>query len=401
MNILIVDDSSDSRLLVKSHLTAAGYIGLVMAASAREAFHLLGMDGVTDVDPVIGLILMDITMPGLDGVEACRRIKATAQLQDIPIIMVTGHHDNENLKLAFAAGANDYITKPLNKVELLARVRSALALHRETDQRKRANAELVEKNHELQQVSLAKTQILSTATHDLKTPLTSIIGYTDRLLLRQAMVGQLNERQQRYVEAISESSHMLRILIDDLLDVSSIEAGELDVAFTNLDVAQQIEAVILGMQTHFEAKRIRVVLDVPSGLCPIYAVAVRFIQVCTNLLSIACKYSPVGATVTITAKEEGEFVQIDVSDTGIGISEADQSKLFTKFFRADNSATRTESGTGLGLFIVKQLIQTHGGVIWVHSEKGIGSTFSFTLPRADVDNAQRNTPIEPNSTVKG
>ena len=181
MNILIVDDSSDSRLLVKSHLSAAGYTGLATAASAREAFRLLGMDAVTAVDAAIDLILMDITMPELDGIEACRRIKATAQLQDIPVIMVTGQHDDENLNLAFAAGATVYITKPLNKVELLARVRTALALRQEMGHRKQANAELEERNQELEQASLAKSQVLSTATHELKTPLTSIVGYVERM----------------------------------------------------------------------------------------------------------------------------------------------------------------------------------------------------------------------------
>ena len=241
MNILIVDDSSDSRLLVKSRLTAAGYTGLFMAASAREAFHLLGMDGVTAVDSSIDLILMDIVMPELDGIEACRRIRATAQLEDIPVIMVTGQQDDENLKLAFAAGATDYITKPLNKVELLARVRTALALRQEMDHRKRANAELEERNQELEQASLAKSQVLSTATHELKTPLTSIVGYVERMLIHQDTVGLLTERQQRYLETVQKNACRLQTLIDDLLDISRIETGSLQLTLVELDVGEEIQ----------------------------------------------------------------------------------------------------------------------------------------------------------------
>ena len=113
-----------------------------------------------------------------------------------------------------------------------------------------------------------------------------------------------------------------------------------------------------------------------------------------NLLSNACKYSPEGATATITAKEGPGLIQIDISDTGIGISDADQSKLFTKFFRADNSSTREESGTGLGLFITRHLIEAHGGKIWVESEEGKGTIFSFTLPQAGVENGHEDSQLK-------
>ena len=121
-------------------------------------------------------------------------------------------------------------------------------------------------------------------------------------------------------------------------------------------------------------------LNIPSSNYQVMADRVRFSQVMINLISNACKYSPVEATVTITAKESARRIQIDVSDTGIGISTANQLQLFTKFFRADNSSTREVSGTGLGLCITKHLIEAHGGTIWVESEEGKGSTFSFTLP---------------------
>jgi signal transduction histidine kinase len=300
--------------------------------------------------------------------------------------MVTGLAEAKSLEAAFDVGAADYINKPVNRVEVLARVRSALMLKQEVDVRKLAYIEL-------EQESLAKSQILSTVTHELKTPLTSIVGYSDRLLLRQEQVGQLNDRQQKYVKAIRDSSRELTVLISDLLDVSRIEAGRIEIELTNLEVRHKIEDIVQNVQTQLEEKQINLVRDMPPDSCEAKVDENRFSQIFNNLLSNACKYSSVGATVTITVKQDPDFLQFDISDTGMGISAVDQSKLFTKYFRADNTATRDESGTGLGLFITKLLVEAHGGAIWVDSKEGIGSTFSFTLPRADIDVTQMEASV--------
>ena len=217
------------------------------------------------------------------------------------------------------------------------------------------------------------------------------MGYADMLLLKQDTVGALNERQQRYLETVRKSSHRLGALIDDLLDISRIESGSLELALVALDVHEEIEDVVRSMQNQINEKQIHVVIKIPPDLSRVKADRLRFSQVVGNLFSNACKYSPAEATTTITAKERAGLVQIDVSDTGIGISKDDQSRLSTKFFRADNSSTREVSGTGLGLFITRHLIEAHGGKVWVESEEGKGSTFSFILPSADVDVTRRDT----------
>jgi signal transduction histidine kinase len=134
------------------------------------------------------------------------------------------------------------------------------------------------------------------------------------------------------------------------------------------------------MQNQVGEKQIRLKLNIPSNLGRIKADQLRFCQIISNLLSNACKYSPVGATVTVTAQEANGLIRIKVSDTGIGISEEDQARLFNKFFRADNTSTREASGTGLGLYITKYLIEAHGGDIWAESQLGKGTTFQFTWP---------------------
>lgn len=370
MSILIVDDYRNSRLMLEAMLNAGGFSDEVLtAASAHEALKHLGVEdpggNVTGVD----LILMDITMPEVDGIEACRQIKGMPHLRDIPIIMVTALNEAHNLESAFDAGAADYITKPVNQVELRARVRSALTLKREMDARKLAYIEL-------EQESLVKTQILSTVSHELKTPLTGIFAYVELL----TKIAPVDERQPRYLERIQRNARRLKILIDDLLDVSRIEAGALELSFEDLRILPEIEEVVHSLQNLINEKRTNVVLNIPSAECRVTADRLRFSQVITNLLSNACKYSPAEATVTITAKERAGLIQIDVSDTGIGISKVDQAQLFTKFFRVDNSSTQEVSGTGLGLFITNHLVEAQGGKIWVASKEGKGSTFSFTLP---------------------
>lgn len=237
------------------------------------------------------------------------------------------------------------------------------------------------KNRELEEASLAKTQILSTATHELKTPLASIVGYVDRMLLRQDTVGPLNEKQQRYMETVGNNAHRLKSLVDDLLDISRIEAGCLELSLANLDVHQEIEDSIESLRTQFQEKQIGVsFLPSSESAGMIRADQLRFAQVIGNLLSNACKYSPVGTSVTVAVRQQGDEAQIDVSDEGIGLSQEDQAKRFTKFFRADNSFTRETSGTGLGLYITRCLVEAHGGRIWVVSKEGQGATFSCLWP---------------------
>ena len=161
MSILVVDDSSDSRLLLKSILESAEYTDVLTAGSAQEAFHCLGMDDPAPDDVKIDLILIDFLMPGVDGVEACRQIKAVERLRDIPIIMITAATDPEHLKSAFAAGATDYLTKPSNQVELLARVLSGLRLKNEMDARKAREQELLEVTRQLEATNQALLHLAS------------------------------------------------------------------------------------------------------------------------------------------------------------------------------------------------------------------------------------------------
>ena len=376
-NILIVEDERGSRITLTALLEAEGF-QVIACETAQEAL------GVLTAGDSVDLVVSDLKLrdgSGLQILWALKKIKP-----DAAFILMTGHATVETAIEAVNEGAYAYHLKPLDIDALNHNIRNALHQrglsieNRELLQKLQlTNAELEENNRELEQASLAKTQILATVTHELKTPLTSIVGYIDRML-EQDRVGILNERQERYLERAQRNSWRLKALIDDLLDISRIESGSLEFAPVELDLGHEIQEVVKAMQTQIEEKQIRVLVTIPYMVNRITADRLRFSQVISNLLSNACKYSPEKATVAITAGEANGAVQIDVADTGPGISPEDQARMFTKFFRADNSQTRGTSGTGLGLFITKHIVEAQGGAIWLVSEVGKGSTFSFTLP---------------------
>ena len=396
MSTLIVDDSPHIRELFKTLLKGEGLRQDVLTAgSARAAFKYLGMDDPESASSVVDLILMDISMPDMNGIEACRWIKSTTHLRDIPIIMVTGHNQIELLDEAFEAGAMDYLFKPVNSVELRARVRAARALKLEMDRRKRSYANEFEvKNRELELAYLANTQMMSTVTHELSAPFAGITGYLDQLIEREESVGPLNERQKQYVESARTNCYRLKALVDDVLDISRVETATLDLKPIPMEVLPEVQNVVRSAKTQMQGSGVRVSVDILPDLHPVIVDRLRFRQIMSNLLSNAYKYSPKNSRVTISAETMSRHVRIDVSDTGIGISRADQSRLFAKLFRVDESSTRQVYGAGLGLFITKHLVEAHGGRIWVQSEEGKGSVFSFTLPHADVDLFTRST-LEP------
>ena len=385
MSILIVDDSVDIRNLHLKLLKDEGYTNVISASSAREAFRLLGMEDPHPLDPHVDLILMDITMPEMDGVEACFWIKAAPRLRDIPIIMVTSHIEVRYLDEAFAAGAMDYINKPVHKIELRARVCSALALKYETDRRKLAYRELEAKNRELEQASIATSKALASVTHDLNQPLTSIAGYVDLMLLHPDKLGPLNERQHRYLEKVMKSSHRIKTMVDDLMDISGIEAGNLELSTSAFEVLPELERVARSAAADLARRSVDLRIDVPQGLPPVWADRDRFNQILGSLVDNSCKYSPAGGSITMAAWADGTNIRVEVSDTGMGIAPGDQNRVFDKFFRVDRPEVRRVSGAGVGLFIARHLVEVQGGSIWVRSQDGDGATVGFALPQAPFE----------------
>ncbi|MBN1220230.1 MAG: GAF domain-containing protein [Anaerolineae bacterium] len=243
------------------------------------------------------------------------------------------------------------------------------------------NARLFE---QVKEANDAKTEFMNIASHELKIPMTSIKGYTK--LLQMGGGGMLSaEQQNEFLQIITNSVDRMARLVNDLLDVSRIEAGRIRLEITDVQMADVIKEVIEAVRTQIDKKQQQLTLDVSDDLPRLRADYNRMVQIVTNLVSNAYKYTPEGGTITVTAKpyqnEEWDGVMVTVIDTGYGMSEEDQAQLFTTFFRSADQNIRDEPGTGLGLSITKNMVETHGGELTFESKLGQGSAFTFTLPR--------------------
>ena len=388
-------------MLVANTLLEADGHSVTLCATSEDALNHIMAKRPMD------LVISDLNLPDGTGLQVLWVLKKL--VPDVSLILVTRNASVETAIEATNPGAFAYHVKPLDLDALGGSIRNALRQQRLMAQNKRlleslmqsnsdlmeANLELEDNNKKLEELSLAKSQILSMVSHDLKTPLASIVGYVDRLLLQGASVGLLNEKQQTYIGAVQKSSYRLKALIEDLLDVAAIESGVLNISVEELDVEQEVLDSLKSMQDHFTERAIQIEVEIPDGIPRVKADRVRLSQVITNLLSNACKYSPSGAMVTVTARDKPGFVQIDFSDSGPGIPEEDRSMIFTKFFRVRNPSTSEASGAGLGLYICRHIMEMFGGKIWVNSQERQGSTFSLVLPTAD------QAPVKPVSFSKG
>ncbi len=228
----------------------------------------------------------------------------------------------------------------------------------------------------------AKSDFVSNVSHELRTPLTSIVGYTG-LLLSQA-VGLLTGQQETFLQVIKTNADRLVTLINDLLDVSRIESGRLELDIRPLQIESIVQEVADMIKPQCDQKNLELITKIGPGISSVLGDKNRLTQVVANLASNACRYTPNGGSITLAAASSDGSVRVDVTDTGIGIAPEEQSKIFQRFYRVSNAAAFESHGTGLGLPITKLLVEMHGGRLWVESTPGRGSTFTFVLPAPDA-----------------
>jgi len=354
--ILVVDDQESIRKLVSMHLRKRGY-EVFSACDGHD-----GLEKALEHHPDI--IVSDLMMPGMDGIELCKRVKADKEMRETFFIMLTAKGKIEDKVQGFDSGADDYMVKPFNHHELLARVDAAMRIR------------LLQK--ELRSLSDLKDEFLGIAAHDMRTPLTVIKGWCD--LFSDNLLGELTSEQREAIAGIGQQAALMLDLINDLLDVAKIETGKVQLSLSRCNVKSIIDDYLHAQALVASKKNITLVNNVPDDLEPVWLDPERVGQVLNNLLSNAFKFSPEGATVTVSAARNGNFIEVSVADTGVGIPPEDVDNLFKKFVQVSSKATRGEKGTGLGLAIVKKIVELHGGKVRVKSKMGEGSTFTFSLP---------------------
>jgi signal transduction histidine kinase len=244
-----------------------------------------------------------------------------------------------------------------------------------------SNRELNEANAQLRELSAMKEEFLALTTHDLRSPLAVISGVIN--FFTSGRLGDLTSEQKNMVVMMERNTQNLIELVNDLLDASKLESGTMRLDVATIELRGLVDELRQQMQPLADEKEIALADDIPEDLPPLRADRAKLRRVLVNLISNALKFTPKGGRVSLSAASAGGAVRVSVADTGVGIPEEDLRDIFDKYAQARSRATRSEKGTGLGLYITRQLVELHGGRIEVQSEVGCGSTFSFTIPVAD------------------
>jgi K+-sensing histidine kinase KdpD len=266
---------------------------------------------------------------------------------------------------------------PTETIELLRTfaTQSALAI-----QNARLFHEIQDKSRQLEAASRHKSEFLANMSHELRTPLNAVIGFSEVLL--QRMFGGLTDKQEEYLKDIYASGQHLLSLINDILDLSKIEAGRMELAPASFHLPAALENAVTLVRERASRHGIGLRVEVDPRLGELVADERKVKQVLLNLLSNAVKFTPEGGRISLTAGRKNGLIEIAVTDTGIGIASEDQAAIFEEFRQVGSDETRKQEGTGLGLTLAKKFVELHGGRIWVESEPGRGSTFTFTLPES-------------------
>ncbi|MBF0165046.1 MAG: response regulator [Magnetococcales bacterium] len=313
------------------------------------------------VKPHPDLILLDIVLPDIDGFEVCRRLKENPETRDIPIIFITGKESEQDETRGLSVGAVDFIRKPFSPVVALARIQTHLALQRQ-------KAHLLALNE-------LKNRFLAMAAHDLRNPLISIAGLSEILLTMP-----LDEQEKRsFIQSIHDVAGQMLKLIHDLLDVSTIESGAFALEKRPTDLATLIGERVALLRIPAREKGVTIRDELPS-MAPVALDPDRFAQVVDNLVGNAIKFSPVGSEVTVRCGWLHDRSFLQVVDQGPGIPDAERHRLFGVFQRLSTRPTAQEKSTGLGLSIVKRIVDAHHGEIVVANNADRGAIFTCFLP---------------------
>ena len=452
-DILLVEDSATQAARLQHLLSGKGY-AIRVASNGRKALQEIAKSKPR-------LVLSDVVMPEMNGYELCRAIKGDPATHDIPVILVTSLIDPKDIVSGLECGADNFVRKPYADDYLLKRIQHVLLnqelrraeavrvdlgivvylggqkhfinaerqqildllistyeqavavneelqvrehqivelnehLARRAEELEVINGEIARKNLELQRASGMKSEFVANMSHELRTPLNAIMGFSE--MLKDGLLGELTDRQRMSASAIFDSGMHLLSLINDILDLSRIEAGKMELELERTEVDDLLQNSVMMLKGRASSHHIE--LGVSSTTTDAISVDRRKArQIIYNLLSNAVKFTPDGGAVTLSARRvprvqfdgvqrigdapliDGHgYLEISISDSGIGIAPEDMGRLFRPFSQLESGLSRKYEGSGLGLVLVKQLVELHGGAVGVSSRVGQGTTFKVWLP---------------------
>lgn len=366
--ILLVDDRPENLYSLECML-AEENLEILKAQSGEEALKLAFQEELS-------LILLDVQMPGMDGFEVANMLKSTKRTRKIPIIFVTAiSKEKKYILRGLDEGAFDYLFKPLDTDITRAKVKTLLQFYAQQKEIELKNAELLRLNEE-------KNYFLGMASHDLRNPLGNIITLAS--LIDEEIGKHFPPEHKNYLQVIQSTSRQMMDLLNELLDVSRIESGLSASHITTVNIHELLQECISTNKAHADKKHIHLNYSLADSTMTMNCDKFQINQILNNLVSNAIKYSHTGTPVEIIVEETIGHTVFHVQDQGQGIPEQEHKKLFEAFTKTSVRSTGGEASTGLGLNIVKKLIEGHGGKIWLKSEVGKGSTFSFSIPHLKI-----------------
>ncbi|HEY9300417.1 MAG TPA: hybrid sensor histidine kinase/response regulator [Phormidium sp.] len=380
-DILLVDDTPDNLRLLSVMLTENGYKARKVINGERA------LQAVEVVTP--DLVLLDINMPEMNGYEVCRRLKKSDKTRDIPVIFISALDDVFDKVKAFQAGGVDYITKPFQVEEVLARVNTHLNIRKLQKQLQQQNSQLQEEiRHRLSaeeanaQLKALETQLrqqlnvfLHAVSHDLRNP---VIGTKMVLNNLTNQVGETIQLPRKVLERMQESNERQLGLINSLIETHAAEVWGLKLNYNPVELRLLVQSALIDLQLMLDKEEVVLCDRISANLPLIKADTLHLVRVYQNLIGNALKHNPPGFCLTLDAQVENEWLRCTVADNGVGISKEQCKNIFDLYFQG--SQKRQSVGLGLGLYLCQHIIQAHGGAIGVESELGIGTTFWFTLP---------------------
>ena len=361
--ILVVDDVVSNVLLLRVLLTNEKF-KVITASNGKEA-----LSQAANAHP--DLILLDVMMPEMNGFEVAERLKADPETQNIPIIFLTALNTTADIVKGFKVGANDFISKPFNKEELVIRVNHQISLIA-------AKRIILRQTEELRKTIMGRDKLYSVIAHDLRSPMGSIKMVLNMLIL-SLPEEQIGAEMFQMLSMANQSTEDVFALLDNLLKWTKSQIGKLNVVYQDFDFVENVASVIEIFNLVAAVKNIKLSFSVQEKI-EVHADIDMIKTIMRNLLSNAIKFSYNDSEILVKAVVEGDMAIISVTDSGKGMSEEDQKKLLNAETHFSKYGTNNEEGSGLGLLLCLDFAQKNGGRLWFESEEGKGSTFFFSVP---------------------